>query len=246
MNQEPVAIAPAQASGTNAVSALFKVLMEPRSTFESLKATCPWIVPLALIFLCVLAFTYVNWPYLMDQRIESFQSSQQLEPAQKAKIVGDMEAKRESPGVFDIVIGPVFVLVFSVVGAALWLLLGNVVAGGDGTFKSLWSAFNYAGMVGVLEMALKTLMMHMKQSANVYTSLALLTPDLDTKSYAFRALDAMDVFSIWFFLLMGVALSVMCKVKPKKATTVAVIAFVVWTLGIKAGLGTALGGMFGM
>lgn len=245
MNQ-PVAISPAQASGTSAVSALFKVLIEPRNTFEALKASAPWILPVVIIFLAVVGFTYINWPYLMDQRIEAFQASDQLEPAQKAEIVADMQAKRGAPGVFDIVIGPVFVLVFSVLGAAVWLLLGNVVSGGDGSFKTLWSAFNFAGMVSVVEMVLKTIMMQMKQSANVYTSLALLTPDLDTKSYVFRALDAVDIFSIWFFLVMAVGMSVMCKVKAQKATTVALVSFAVWALGIKAGLGTVLGGFFGM
>ena len=95
-------------------------------------------------------------------------------------------------------------------------------------------------------MVLKTVMIQMKQSANVYTSLALLTPDLDTKGFVFRALDAVDIFSLWFFLVMAVGVSVMCKVKAQKATTVAVISFVVWAVGIKAGLGTALGGLFGM
>ena len=114
------------------------------------------------------------------------------------------------------------------------------------TFKTLWSAFNFAGMVGVVEMILKTIMIQMKQSANVYTSLALFAPDLDTKGFAFRALDALDVFSLWFFLLMAVGVSVMCKVKAPKATTIALVSFVVWAVGIKAGLGTALGGLFGM
>ena len=110
------------------------MLLEPRKTFEALKPTAPWILPLVVVLLAVVGFTYVNWPYLMDQRIEAFQASDRLEPAQKAEIIADMQAKRENPGPVDIAMGPVFVGVFSVLGAALWLLLGNVVAGGDGSF----------------------------------------------------------------------------------------------------------------
>lgn len=245
MNQ-PVESIAAPAPTTGSAAALFNVLLEPRKTFESLKPTAPWIMPLVVILLAVAAFTYINWPYLMDQRIESFQASDQIPAEQKAEIMADMQAKRENPGPVDIALGPLFVGVFSILGAAIWLLLGNVVAGGDGIFKTLWSAFNYAGMVGVVEMVLKTIMIQMKQSANVYTSLALLTPDLDTKGFVFRALDALDVFSLWFFLLMAVGVSVMCKVKAPKATTIAIVSFVVWAVGIKAGLGTALGGLFGM
>ncbi len=245
MNQ-PVESVAAPAASTGAVAALFNVLLEPRKTFEALKPASPWILPLVVILLAVAGFTYINWPHLMDQRIEAFQASDRLEPAQKAEIIADMQAKRENPGPVDIALGPLFVGIFSILGAALWLLLGNVVAGGDGTFKTLWSAFNYAGMVGVVEMVLKTIMIQMKQSANVYTSLALLAPDLDTKGFAFRALDAVDIFSVWFFLVMAVGVSVMCKVKAQKATTIAIVSFVVWAVGIKAGLGTALGGLFGM
>lgn len=245
MNQ-PVESVAAPAPPSNAVAALFKVLLEPRNTFEALKPLAPWILPFVVMLLAVAAFTYVNWPYIMDQRIEAFQASDQIPAEQKTQIIADMQAKRDAPSPVDVSMGPIFVGVFSLLGAAVWLLLGNVVSGGDGSFKTLWSAFNFAGMVGVVEMVLKTIMIQMKQSANVYTSLALLAPDLDTRSFAFRALDAVDLFSLWFFLVMAVGVSVMCKVKARKATTVALIAFVVWAVGFKAGLGSLVGGMFGM
>ena len=74
MNQ-PVESVAAPAPTTGSAAALFGVLLEPRKTFESLKPSAPWILPLVVILLAVAAFTYVNWPYLMDQRTEAFQSS---------------------------------------------------------------------------------------------------------------------------------------------------------------------------
>lgn len=245
MNQ-PVESASAQAPGTGAATALFKVLLEPRKTFEALKPSVPWILPLVVMLLAVAGFTYVNWPYLLEQRIEAFKASERFSPEQKAEILQGMEEKRSGPAAIDIVPGPVMVLLLSLLGAAVWLLIGNVVLSGDGTFKQIWSAFNYGGMIGVVEMLLKTALMQMKQSADVFTSLALLAPDLDSTGYAFRALDAVDVFGIWFFLVMAIGVSVMCKVKPQKATTVSLVFFLVWALGIKAGLGSVLGGFVGM
>jgi len=220
---------------------MFSVFTEPRKTFEGLRASTPWILPVIVIFLAVAGFTYVNWPYLVDQRIESFRANEQLPPDAKASILEGMQESRDNPGIKDIVPGPIFVVLFSLLGAALWLLAGNVVMGGDGTFKQLWSAFNYAGLIGVLEMVLKTVMIQMKQSADVYTSLALLAPDIESSSFTFRALDAVDVFSLWFFYVMALGVSVMCKVKPQKAVGVSFVIFAVWAFGIKAGLGSVLG-----
>lgn len=245
MNQ-PVESVPVEAPATGAAAALLTVLFEPRRTFEALKPKAPWILPLLVFFLAVGAFTWVNWPHLVDQRIEAFRSSDRLAPEQKAVILKGMEESRENPGAKDLIPGPLFAVVFSLLGAALWLLIGNVVMGGDGTFRQLWSAFTYAGMVLVVEMILKTAMIQMKKSADVYTSLALVAPDLDSTGFVFRALDAVDVFSIWFFLVMGTGVSVMCKVKPQKAMTVSLVAFAVWAIGIKAGLGSVLGGFLGM
>lgn len=245
MNQ-PVQSTPLATGSVGPVSAMFSVFTEPRKTFEGLRATTPWILPVIVIFLAVGAFTYVNWPQLLDQRIESIRANETLPADAKAQMLEGMTESRDNPGVTDIVPGPVFVVLFSLLGAALWLLAGNVVMGGDGTFKQLWSAFNYAGLIGVLEMLLKTVMIQMKQSADVYTSLALLAPDLESGSFTFRALDAVDVFSLWFFYVMAIGVSVMCKVKPQKAVGVSLVIFAVWAFGIKAGLGSVLGGYVGM
>jgi Yip1 domain len=243
---QPVEPTPLSAPPVSPVAALFKVLVEPSSTFVGIKPSSPWIIALLLILVAVAAFTYVNWPYLVDQRIEAFSSSDTLPADAKQEILQGMRESRDNPAAKDIITGPVFVALASLLAAAVWLLLGNVVMGGDGTYKQLWSAFNYAGVVGVVEMVLKTMMIQMKQSANVYTSLALLAPDLDTKGFVFRALDAVDVFSLWFFYVMAIGVSVMCKVNPRKATVVTFVFWAVWAFGIKAGLGTVIGPYIGM
>lgn len=245
MNQ-PVPSAPSAAPPVSAVSALFNVFLEPRKTFEGLKSSSPWILPVIVMFVAVAAFTYVNWPHLVDQRIESFRTNENIPAETRAEILQGMQESRENPGLTDVITGPIFVVIFSLIGAALWLLAGNVVMGGDGTFKQLWSAFNYAGLIAVVEMALKTMLIQMKQSADVYTSLALLAPDLDSKGFAFRALDAVDVFSLWFFFVMAIGVSVMCKVNSRKAVTVSFVVWGIWAFGIKAGLGSVLGQYIGM
>lgn len=242
----PVEPVPPAAPTMGQGAALFNVLIEPRKTFEAIKSSSPWILPVIVMLLAVVAFTYINWPYLVDERMESFKTNERIPAESKTEILAQMAASREHVDAVQLAIGPVFVVVIALIGAALWLLTGNVVMGGDGTFKGVWSAFSYAGMIGVVEMALKTVMIQLKQSAQVYTSLALLAPDLDTKGFVFRALDSVDVFSLWFFGLMAIGISVVCKVNPRKATVTSFVVWAVWALGIKAGLGSVLGPYIGM
>jgi hypothetical protein len=243
---EPVTLAPSTAESVSPVSALFGVFTEPRKTFEGLKEKAPWLFPMILVLLAVVAFTWVNWPFLMDERMEAIRNSDRIPAESKAQIMQSMQEQREHRSVLQMSAGPAFVAIFSLLGAGLWLMAGNVIMGGDGTYKKIWCVFNYASLVSLLEMGLKTLMIQMKQSAHVYTSLALLAPDLDPGGFLFRALDGVDVFSIWFFALMAIGVSVMCKVKPQKAMTVSFVIFGVWVLGLKAGLGSTVGQYMGM
>jgi hypothetical protein len=221
--------------------------MEPRRTFEGLRAKAPWILPLIIWFLAIAAFSYVNWEFVIDQQIESIRSNEGIPEEAREQAVDRMRESRTNPSLPQSFIGPVVAVILSLIGAAIWLMVGNVVAGGDGTFKLIWSGFNYASMVGVVEMILKTIMIQMKGSADVYTSLALLAPDnLDRFGFAFRALNAVDVFSIWFFILMGIAVSVMCKVRPQKAMISSFAVWAVYAFGFKAGLGSVLGQFIGM
>jgi hypothetical protein len=89
-------------------------------------------------------------------------------------------------------------------------------------------------------------MIQTKKSASVYTSLALLAPDLDVHGFLFRLLNAVDLFSIWFFAVMAIAVSVTCKVNPKKAMVASFVVWGLWAIGVKAGLGSVLGQYIGM
>lgn len=228
------------------VAALWKVLLEPKATFEALRARAPWILPLALGLVLILVFTYSTWPLLMDAQIERIRMNEGIpDGARQAAIARVMET-RDTPVLWQVAIGPIFATLAALIATGIWLGIGNVVLGGNANFKKIWSMFNYAGMVGLVGLLLKWVMMAMKGSAEVHTSLALLAPDLNPTGFVFRALDGIDIFSIWFFILIGFGLSAMCRVATPKAMTVTFIVWAVWVFGFKAGLGSLIGGFVGM
>lgn len=237
---------PVQAEEISPVSALWKVLLEPKATFEALRHRAPWILPFALGIVLILAFTYTTWPLLMDAQIERIRMNESIPDVARESAIAGVMATRDTPVLWQVAIGPVFATIAGLIAAGIWLGIGNVILGGNAGFKKVWSMLNYAGMSGIVSLLLKWVMMTMKGSADVHTSLALLTPDLNPTGFLFRALDGVDIFSIWYFILIGFGLAAVCRVATRKAMTVTFIVWAVWVFGFKAGLGSLIGGFVGM
>ena len=244
---EPVGATPeVKTESVSSVTGLWKVLLEPKATFEGYRETSPWALPFFLGIIMVVAFTWFTWPEMMDQRMEMIRMSESIPEASKGPALESMAAIRNEPQPLQIAFSPLVIAIVSLIGAGIWLMVGNVALGGDATFKQIWSMFNYAGMVGLVGMVVKWLMISMKGSMDVFTSLALLAPDLPASSYTFQALNGVDVFSIWLFAVIGIGLGVVCKVATKKAMVASFVVWAIWVFGIQAGLGSLLGGLGGM
>jgi hypothetical protein len=246
--EQTVQVNPAapEAAPVSPVAAMWKVLLEPKATFEGLRHKAPWILPWALGFVVILAFTYTTWSLLMDAQIERIRMNESIPDGAREAAMAQVQATRDNPVLWQVAIGPVFGTVAALIATGIWLGVGNVLLGGNANFKKIWSMFNYAGMSAVVSLLVKWAMMTMKGSAEVHTSLAVLAPDLNPTGFLFRALDGVDVFSIWFFILIGFGLAAMCRVATQKAMTVSFAVWAVWVFGFKAGLGSLLGGFMGM
>jgi len=243
---EPDAQQQSQTPSVSPVGAMFKVLIEPRATFEGLREKSPWVLPAIILLVVILAFTYSTWPYQIMAQAESIRLSENIPAEQRDQIIENMREMQDNPSVGRLVAGPAIAAVLWLIATGIWLLVGNVILGGDSRYKQVLSMFLYASMTGIPEMIVKGALIHMKGSAHVYTSLALLTPNLDSQSFLFRALNEVDVFSIWFYALMGIGLSVLCRVQAQKAMIWSFVVWAVWAIGLKAGVGSVFGGMFGM
>lgn len=243
---EPVEAASTSETVVSPVSALWNVLFEPKATFQGLRESTPWILPFVLLFITIAASNYVNWTEIRDHQINSVRLNESMSPEMRDAMLEQFESTPESPVLWKVALSPILLTVFGLIGVGIWWMVGNVVLGGDGTFKGIWSVFLYANIAFVIELIVSTTLIQMKGSTEVFTSLALAVPGMDQNSYLFHALNGVDVFAIWFFALMGIGLGVACKIDTKKSLVTSFVVWAVWALGIKAGLGSALGGMFGM
>ena len=74
------------------------------------------------------------------------------------------------------------------------LVMGNFILGGSSNFMSLFSMVCWAGLIGVLELIVKTVIMLAKESIHAYTSLALFMDPAQFKSLSFQLLNVLIHF----------------------------------------------------
>ncbi|MEO0184404.1 MAG: YIP1 family protein, partial [candidate division WOR-3 bacterium] len=138
--------------------------------------------------------------------------------------------------IFGTIIGVTVILLLF----ALLLNLFIPVAGGTGSYKLVFSVVSFAALIKIPAHLLRWILIMIKHSLQVSTSLALFVPNLPVKSFAFRLLSSFDFFIIWEMILVAMGISITNNVKKENAY---ILVFAIWLGSILLGVG--LGGLFG-
>jgi len=72
--------------------------------------------------------------------------------------------------------------------------------------------------------------MFMKGSTRVFTSLALVVPNMDMESPFFKVLSRIDIFMIWQLSLIALGCSIMYGVSRKKSFGIVFGLWILWLL----------------
>ncbi|MFQ5746267.1 MAG: YIP1 family protein [Gemmatimonadota bacterium] len=107
------------------------------------------------------------------------------------------------------VIGPVIVFVII---AGILLLIYNVMLGGEGSFRQVFSATIHANLVGTIGGVAILPLAIARGDLRTALALDLLVPGLEPSGFAFRFLHGLNVFGIWTIVVLGIALS---RIYPK-------------------------------
>ncbi len=178
----------------NPLAALTMVLVFPGQTFRRLMLRPNWIVPLLFVVLSVLV-----------RRILTVQSGMMDEILrQQAVLTGGAIADLRSATVaFSVITALVSVPVVTLI-QTLFLMLTARVFGGGSTFRRAFSAVAYASVpVGVGALALSALL-PLTHSATLGANLAALLPP-DSGRFLMSLGMELDLFYVWFFVLLGIA-----------------------------------------
>jgi len=176
----------------------------PLALFGRFGARPPWLDVLLLSAVVTGALTLLMPRELMETAIQN-SMTRSGQPA------GAPAPSMDTMVMFGRVAGVLGQLVMQPLGALLAAGIGTLVfgkaMGGGGTFRRHLSVVSHAALVTPLGFAVTLFFMIQNGDPQTQLSLALLVPGLEAESFAFRVLNPLGVFTLWWLALIGLGAS---------------------------------------
>lgn len=202
------------------------IFWEPSKTFQSIKEKVSWMdffFPFLVIVIVSLATVPYVTPIAVKEQVARIEKSDKIPEARKQEIIERIES---SPmGVRTYIVSPIVIAVSIFITALLIQLVSNFILGGEVKFLTAVAVYSYANLVGVLGYLIKVPLMVSRGTTQVYTSLAVFMEP--SGSFIFKFFNAIDVFTIWKVLLIGLGIGILTETKPSKAITVMLISWLI-------------------
>lgn len=204
------------------------IFLDPKKTFLSLEPRPDFIVPLILTALVVFACTWAAWPVIETSSLEMMQEKLIDRGMEQNQIDRFLENQQKFGKVWGLAGGPVSTVLIAFIVSGILLFAGNMILGGDSTYKKMLCVYSYASLVGIIGHLIRTFLIMSKGSIQVYTSLAALFP-LDMKDTTiFKIAGIFDVFTIWKIIIIAVGMGVMYRMDYKKPLIVVSLLYVIF------------------
>ncbi len=237
-------IVPASAPAPKSLPARFiGVITSPRETFASVAAAPKWLGILALTTIIVAGFTALPMTTeagrqaAIDQQVTQMQSfgftvnDQMYEALEKG--AGRMPY---TTGLGVLVITPIF----AVIVAGILFAIFNAALGGEATFKQVFAVLVHAGAISALSTIFSGTVNYFRGAIGSVANLGALLPMLAENSFAGRLLGMIDIFLIWYVIVLAIGLAVLYRRRTQPIaisllTVYAVIAIVVALIKSRVG-----------
>jgi hypothetical protein len=213
MTDVPAAQRP-QAARKSLVARLIGVILSPADTFRSIVAHPTWLGALVTVVLVIaggnfaLLSTETGQQALLDQQIRTSEAwGQTVNAAQHEKMEQALPMMRYVTLGSTVVIAPV--ITFALAGILLGVF--NAGLGGDATYKQVLAVVAHAGAVSILATLFTLPLNYARESLSSPTNLAVFAPFLDEGSLAARFLGMIDLFLVWWVVVLAIGLAVLYK-----------------------------------
>jgi len=220
---------------------MLNVFFSPTQAFTRLKDKPSWWLPLLITVLVTLVVTVVSTRYFdwetQRQRVIEQLESRNMTPEQIEQATAQMEKFWSSPIMrFGMPVASALVMQLAAVFVlALIYNLAMPLLGSTGNYLRSLSVVCLASLVSIPAGIVKVLLVLLKRSAEVSTSLLLAAPNI--KSGFLQVLfSRVDPFAFWQLILMALGLKVVFDLKGPKSYLMVFIVWLAFTL-IFASLG---------
>lgn len=225
------------------LSRFIGIIVAPKSTFASVVPVPKWLGMLALTTVIVALFTALPLTTeagrqgAIDQQVQQMKSFG-FEVSDQMYAAFEKGAARMpyTTGISVLVVTPIFALVV----AGLLFAVFNAALGGEASFKQVFTVLAHAGAVSALSSAFSGTINYFRGAIGSVASLGALLPMLPEHSFAANLLGAIDVFLIWYIVVLAMGLAVLYRRRTQPVAisllgVYAVVALVIAVVKSRAG-----------
>jgi len=203
-----------EAARKSLAARLIGVILSPGDTFRSIVAHPAWLGAMLVVVLTVAAANFallstdVGQQALLDQQIRSSEAwGQTVTDQQQAQMERMLPMMRFITAGSIIVAAPI--VTFALAG--LLLAVFNTALGGEATYKQVLAVNTHAGAITVISTLFTMPLNYARESLSGATNLAVFAPFLEEGSLAARFLGMIDLFLVWWVVVLAVGLAVLYK-----------------------------------
>ncbi len=206
------------------------VYASPSAVFARLKERPVWLLPLVVSVVANLVATavstqYIDWQAQKEQAVERMQA-RGMPPDQIEKAVEGME-RFYSNSLLRTGLPLISSLVTQLIAVFFLAFVYNLclpLVGAGSNYQRTLSVVTHASLVWLPGAFVRILLILLKRSSEVTTSLLVVVPNVKTGFLAV-ILGRLDIFAIWQLILTGLGLKVVYDIKGKKSYW---LVFAVW------------------
>jgi hypothetical protein len=194
------------------VARILGMLTSPKETFQSVVMSPKWLGVLAITTLSVALFTALpltteaGRQAAIDRQVSQMQSfGIQVNDETYARLEKQSAIMPYTTSGSIIVVSPIIASIF----AGILFAIFNAALGGEASFKQVFSVVVHASVVSSVGAVFGGAINYFRQRMDSVTNLGSLVPMLPEKSFVVGFLSAIDVFLIWWIVVLSIGLAVL-------------------------------------
>ena len=223
MSEVPATSSPsAESPGLSLPARVWGILTSPRETFVDVAARPRWFGMAALVLVVTAVCT--GW-FFSTQIGQTAWLDQLVEQAKKAGTEMP-EAQWATMQKMASYMGLIYAASTLLIAPIMWLIISgllfvvfNAALGGTATFKQLFAVFVHSTAITVVQQLFVTPLNYFRETISSATNLSVFLPMLDESSFLAKFLGTIDLFLIWWIVILSIGLAVLFKRKTGPVAT---------------------------
>jgi hypothetical protein len=221
----------------NLLARFVGIITSPRSTFEAVVAHPRWLGMLVLTTLIMAVCTTLPMTTEAGREAALEQQVKQME-SMGFTVNDEMYSRMQKQmGIAPyttaggvLVVSPLMAVIFSAILFAVF----NAAMGGTATFKQLFSVWVHASAISALGQLFTGPFNYFRGAMTSATNLAVLLPMLPDGSFAAKLAGMVDLFVIWWVIVLSMGLAVLYRRKTQSIAIALFSVYAVIALGVAA------------